>query len=161
MSLFGDDDQAPAAPTPSRPTKSSSLFDDTTTTPTRNSGLFADNNTATDSPWGFTSAKRAARSSLVKTLLSGNDVPEVYVNVYDKLLAESGGSSVSLEVVRKLLQAGGVHGDEASKIERTVCPAGQGLGSGEVFVLIAMVGLAQEGEEVSLDGADERRKSTY
>jgi sorting nexin-8 len=168
MSIFDD--------TPSRPSRSSkpssSLFDDDAA-PARNSAsLFADDGadaaTAADSPWSFLTPKRAARSALIKTLLPPGAVSEWYVDVYDKLLVwdadngPGGGptSGIDYAAARKMLEESGLDEESRQRVSRVLgVEKGKSLGQGEVNVLIALVGLAQEGEEVTLDGVDERRKS--
>lgn len=144
--LFGDDDAAaPAA----QPKTGSSMFGDTTS---------AAANGDDSSPWGFTPSKKsgAGRGSLVKSLLAGAEVPEEYVDAFDSL--QSGGS-VSGEAGRRMLREVGIGQGEQEKIWSLVCGNGrvQELGRNEFNVLLALIGLAQEGEEVSLDGVDERR----
>jgi sorting nexin-8 len=171
MSIFDD--------TPSRPSRSSkhstSLFDDDDdAAPARNStSLFADDSTTAAaagaySPWSFPTPKRAARSALIKTLLPPGAVPEWYVDVYDKLLVwdadngPGGGptSGIDYAAVRKLLDESGLDEEGRQRVVRMLgVEVGKSLGQGEVNVLIALVGLAQEGEDVTLDGVDERRKS--
>jgi sorting nexin-8 len=164
MSIFDD--------TPSRPSRtskhSSSLFDDDA--PARNSAsLFADDaaNDA-DSPWSFPTPKRAARSALIKTLLPASAVPEWYIDVYDRLLAwdsDNGpgggpGGGIDGATVRKMLNESGLDGESKERVTRILgVTEGKTLGQGEVNVLVALVGLAQEGEDITLDGVDERRKS--
>jgi sorting nexin-8 len=160
MSLFGD---TPNETTPRRTKTASSLFDDANVTPTRNSGLFADDgNSNSDSPWGFSSTKRAAKSTLVKTLLPGNAVPELYVDVFDKLYAETGGSGtgISAGVAKNVLRESKIDEESSGVIMQTVMSdETKELGRGEVNVLLALIGLAQEGDEITLDGVDERRSS--
>ncbi|KAK5010119.1 Sorting nexin mvp1, partial [Cryomyces antarcticus] len=161
MSLFGTspDDL------PSRP--KSSLFDDEPT-PAGTSSLFADEtSTSADSPWAFPTPKKAARGNLIKTLLPAGDVPDSYIDVYDSLLSSGDkvGGGVSLAGVKRLLSASKLDADNQAKILNIVVPGGQetnlGLGRGEFNVLLALIGLAQEGEDVALDGVDERRRSTF
>ncbi|KAK5000529.1 Sorting nexin mvp1 [Cryomyces antarcticus] len=158
MSLFGTspDDL------PSRP--KSSLFDDEPT-PAGTSSLFADEtSTSADSPWAFPTPKKAARGNLIKTLLPAGDVPDSYIDVYDSLLSSGDkvGGGVSLAGVKRLLSASKLDADNQAKILNIVVPGGQetnlGLGRGEFNVLLALIGLAQEGEDVALDGVDERRR---
>ncbi|KAL2357595.1 sorting nexin Mvp1 [Cryomyces antarcticus] len=159
MSLFGTspDDL------PSRP--KSSLFDDEPT-PAGTSSLFADEtSTSADSPWAFPTPKKAARGNLIKTLLPAGDVPDSYIDVYDSLLSSGDkvGGGVSLAGVKRLLSASKLDADNQAKILNIVVPGGQetnlGLGRGEFNVLLALIGLAQEGEDVALDGVDERRRN--
>jgi len=156
MSLFGDDD------VPSRPKQSSSLFDDDPK-PTGGS-LFADDLQGDDSPWGFPTPKKAGRGSLVKSLLPATDVPDSYINAFDRLLAsgERTGNSISIAEIEKLLGTSGLSSDIQSAILNIVSQpeqASAGLGRNEFNVLYALVGLAQEGDDVTLDSVDERKRS--
>ncbi|KAI9667345.1 MAG: Sorting nexin mvp1 [Bathelium mastoideum] len=161
MSLFGD--EPTSAPSQSK----QSLFDDGATTPAAKpgSGLFADDGESGESPWSFPTPKKAARGDLVKTLLPATNVPESYVDAYDALLNSSDrvAGGVGLTGVRRLLQNSHISSEAQQKILSLVVPAGQestaGLGRGEFNVLVALVGLAQEGEDVTLDSVDERRKN--
>lgn len=159
MSLFGDDD------VPSRPKQSSSLFDDDPKPANRSSNsLFADESYGDDSPWGFPTPKKAARGSLVKSLLPASDVPDSYIDAYDTLL-ESGdraSNGISLGNIQKLLTDSGLPNDTQSKILEIVAQPGQesaGFGRGEFNVLFALIGLAQEGDDITLDSVDERKRS--
>ncbi|KAF2809231.1 sorting nexin mvp1 [Mytilinidion resinicola] len=159
MSLFGDDDL------PARP-KQSTLFDDEPKPAARSgSSLFTDDfNDAGDSPWGLPTPKKAARGNLVKTLLGSGDVPESYVDAFDALIASGDrtGSGVSLAGVKKLLADSGLPADVQATIVGIVAQPGQdstaGFGRGEFNVLLALIGLAQEGEDVTLDSVDDHRR---
>ena len=167
MSLFGDD--SPVKPTP---TNSNTLFDDESASTSqkkaisKGSGLFADGDTAEDtsSPWGnnFT-PKKQARSDLLKTLLPGDTVPESYIDAFDTLVEEGyvQGSGVSKQGVLKLLDGCNLGPSDRAKI-LNITGAGNwekaSFVRGEFNVLLALIGLAREGEEVSLDSVDERRK---
>lgn len=164
MSLFGTSPEA----TPQRNLKSS-LFDDEPATTRSGAGrqggssLFAaegpDENES--SPWGFPTPWRAARSNPVKTLLAGADVPESYIDAYDALLeaGESASNGVSLSGVRRMLSGCNISSAAQSQILKIVGEDQAGLGRPEFNVVLACVGLAQEGEDISLDGVDERRRS--
>ncbi|KAF2198916.1 sorting nexin mvp1 [Delitschia confertaspora ATCC 74209] len=161
MSLFGDDDL------PSRPKQHSSLFDDDPPNSGAKSsgGLFDDfHDGGNDSPWAFPTPKKAARGNLVKSLLPASKVPDAYIDVYDALL-ESGDradNGVSLEGARRLLKESGVGGDVQERIIDVVRVPEQeerGLGREEFNVMFALLGLAQEGEDVTLDGVDERKEN--
>jgi sorting nexin-8 len=158
MSLFDDDDDLP-----SRPKQSASLFDDDPK-PT-GKGLFADDfQGGDDSPWAFPTPKKAARGSLVKSLLPASDVPDSYIDAFDTLL-ETGdrvGNGLSIQEVKKLLGGSGLPSDTQSKILEVVSQPDQetsGLGRNEFNVLFALIGLAQEGDDVTLDSVDERKRS--
>ncbi|KAK7540373.1 sorting nexin Mvp1 [Phyllosticta citricarpa] len=158
MSLFG------TSPDELPPAKQSALFDEEAAPQDKKgSSLFADDLDGSDSPWALPTPKRAARNNLVKTLLSTNEVPERYVDIYDALIEDDDDGTVTFDGVKKLLGESGVGTQAQGKILETVFPSGQeppeGVGRGEFNVLLALVGLAQEGEDVTLDGVDERRKN--
>jgi sorting nexin-8 len=159
MSLFGDDD------VPSRAKQSSSLFEDEPKPAGRTgNSLFADDLDASDSPWAFPTPKKAGRGALVKSLLPASDVPDTYSDAFDALLdAGNGeGNGVSVEAVKKLLGDSRVSSDSQAKILEVVLPSGEesaSLGRNEFNVVFALIGLAQEGEDITLDSVDERKRS--
>lgn len=152
MSLFGDDESATAPASKSR----LSLFDDESPAPGSKSSLFADDEPS-PSPWGGLAPKKTNRGDLLKTLLPASDVPESYIDTFDDLMKDG---KVSSEDVGRVLSAGGVNADQANKIMSIVAPnGGAELGRNEFNVFLALVGLAQEFEDLTLDGIDERRRS--
>jgi sorting nexin-8 len=163
MSLFGTSPD-------DRPSRSkSTLFDDEPTPAAQktSASIFADDfNESADSPWALPTPKKAARGTLVKTLLPATDVPESYIDTYDTLLASDRlGSGISTSGIKRLLAKGNISADAQEKILHTVIPGGQepaqGVGRGEFNVLLALIALAQEGEDITLDGVDERRRSMF
>ncbi|KAK2754590.1 Sorting nexin mvp1 [Arachnomyces sp. PD_36] len=165
MSLFGTSpvEESPVANNTTR-SKSSLFADDSTFGPTSSSTLFADDGAGKDdSPWSMPAPKRAARQEVVKTLLPATDVPEEYIDAYDLVLdaGERTGAGMSMAGVTKVLGGSGLKEREQNNILGIVLPggggSGQGLGRNEFNVLMALVGLAQVGEELTLDGVDERR----
>ena len=110
--------------------------------------------------------KKTARQNMVKNLLPANDVPESYVDAYDAVLKanDKTGMGVSLTGMKNVLQSSNLSSDDQSRILNFVVPGGQeninGLGRSEFNVLLALIGLGQEGEDISLDGVDERKRST-
>jgi sorting nexin-8 len=166
MSLFGtspDDSGAGALAAKSR----SSLFDDEPTqAPGSKSSLFADDdNVPGMSPWSLPTPKKASRGELVKTLLPASEVPDSYVDLFDNVLkgGDSEGGKISSSGVNKVLSAGNLSGNDQARILSVIAPGGQvtSLGRSEFNVLLALIGLAQEHEEISLDGVDERRRSQF
>lgn len=161
MSLFGDDDSQPSRTANASSTNNkSSLFDDGPGTPSKptSSSIFADSGAEDqnqdDSPWGFTpSKKKGTGGSLVKNLLADSDVPESYIDAFDALQQ---GGSVSRAECEGLVRDCGIDSADREKILQIV-GAGEKLGRGEFNVLVALVGLAKEGEELGLDAVDERR----
>ncbi|CRL28187.1 Phox-like [Penicillium camemberti] len=163
MSLFGTSPEDPSAGDPAR--FKSSLFADEPAT--GGSSLFADDDgDDNSSPWNAqnNTAKRTARRDLARTLLPNTDVPESYIDAYD-LILNSGdrvGSGIGLTSVREILSSSGLTATDQSKILNLVASGDHesfsGLGRGEFNVLLALVGLAQEGEDLSFDAVDDRRK---
>jgi sorting nexin-8 len=170
MSLFGE--SPPPTPAAARQNKSS-LFDDDEQPAARstsaNSGLFAESANADDgqSPWDFPAPKKhnstRQRGDLIKTLLPPSDVPESYVNLFDTLLSQSTAQgAVTLGQIKSLLSQSSIGQPEQSKILDLISASdaddSRVLGRGEVNVVFALIGLAQEGEELGLDAVDERRR---
>lgn len=160
MSLFGDEDR------PASKSKSS-LFDDDdnepSAKPSRGSGLFAESPDDNDkSPWNFVTSKKQARGNLVKTLLPSSDVPESYIDAWDALLQSpdiTAGAGVSLDTLKKILSTSNLDSEQSARILDILAPPGvNSFGRGEFNVLVALIGLAQEGDEASLDGVDDRRR---
>ncbi|KMU77942.1 sorting nexin mvp1 [Coccidioides immitis RMSCC 3703] len=149
-SLFGTpSDESPMAGKPSSFKSKSPLFDNEPSSfGAKSSALFADNvNSHADdsSPWGMPTPKKAARHEVLKSLLPATDVPESYVDVYDVALGSSDN-----------------RGNTGSKVMNIVAGGGDlatgSLSRSQFNVFLALVGLAQEGEDVTLDAVDERRK---
>ena len=159
MSLFGDDEGSSGA----KP--AASLFDDEPRPASKpGNSLFADDLDSSDSPWALPTPKKAARASLVKSLLPAAAVPDAYIDAFDALLSAGHrqGSGLSADGVKKLLADSGISAASQESILALVLPAGQenaGLDRNEFHVVFALIGLAQEGEDLTLDSVDERRKS--
>jgi sorting nexin-8 len=169
MSLFGT---SPVEETPVRNSttrsKSSLFADDSAFGPASSSSLFADDVTGNDdSPWSIPAPKRAARHEVVKTLLPASDVPDEYIDAYDLVLdsGERTGAGMSMPAVMKILGTSGVDTRDQNAILNIVLPSGHastnGVSRNEFNVLLALVGLAQIGEDITLDTVDERRTSEY
>lgn len=159
MSLFGDED------VPSRAKQSSSLFDDDPK-PAGKTGnsLFADEIDNNDSPWAFPTPKKPGRGSLVKSLLPASDVPESYIDAFDAVLDAGHGaaSGISIDDAKKLMASSGVSSNVQATILDVVVQPGHedaGLGRNEFNVMFALIGLAQENEDITLDSVDERKRS--
>ncbi|KAL4949884.1 hypothetical protein BDW69DRAFT_197715 [Aspergillus filifer] len=128
------------------------------------SSLFANDDDGLSSPWSNNTAKRTSREQLLKTLLPDSDVPESYIDAYDLVLSagERAGSGAGLTSVRELLSGGGLSATDQAKILNLVLSGdtdrSNGLSRGEFNVLLALIGLAQEGEDLTFDTVDDRRK---
>ncbi|KAJ5760308.1 hypothetical protein N7520_007464 [Penicillium odoratum] len=161
MSLFGTSPEGPSAA--AQGSKSSLFADDSAR---ESPSLFADDDgDDSSSPWRQNNtAKRTARRDLVRTLLPATDVPESYVDAYD-LVLNSGdrvGSGVGLTSVREILSSSGLSASDQGRILNLVVSADHessgGLGRAEFNVLLALIGLGQEGEDLSFDTVDDHRK---
>ena len=162
MSLFGS--SPTESPLANSSLNSKSLFgDEVTPAAPSTSSLFADENTD-PSPWSMPTPKKAARRDLVKTLLPATDVPESYIDAYDKILESNDrvGAGVGLTGIKNILESSGLNPSAQAQVLNLVVPGGQevvsGLGRSEFNVLLALIGLVQEGEDATLDGVDERRR---
>ncbi|KAH7193288.1 uncharacterized protein B0J16DRAFT_334885 [Fusarium flagelliforme] len=164
MSLFGssptEDSPAASSPGPAR-RGGAGLFDNESASKPSNS-LFADDDDSHDSPWDMpTPRKQQSRADLIRSLLSGSDVPDNYIETFDTVVREDGsGGQVTSGGIAKLFATARLGADAQARIMSLVAPSGGDikLGRNEFNVLLALVGLAQEGEIISLDGVDERRK---
>ena len=165
MSLF--DDEPTETPPLTSSLNSKSLFgEQVTPAATSSSSLFAEDG-ADASPWDMPTPKKAARKNLVKNLLPATEVPESYIDAFDTILNsnDKAGSGIGLTGVKNVLSSSGISTSDQETILRLVIPGDQepaaGLSRSEFNVLLALVGLAQEGDEVTLDGVDDRRRSTH
>lgn len=162
MSLFGT--SPPDEPVPAAASKSRlSLFDDESPALDSKSSLFADDEAPGASPWGLPTPKKAARGELIKTLLSASEVPDFYIDTFDEIQhgGDSTGGKISAAGIAKVLSAGKLEPNDQSKIMSVIAPGGQlsELGRNEFNVLLALIGLAQEKDDITLDSVDERRRS--
>lgn len=167
MSLFGSSPPEEAADVRSSnfTDNRSSLFEDEPPmTKSTTSALFADDDSSPSSPWDLpTPRKQQSRGDLIRSLLQPSDVPDAYIETFDAVLREDGdGGRVTSGGVARTLAAAKLGADEQARIMGILAPAGGGdmtLGRNEFNVLLALIGLAQEGESITLDGVDERRRS--
>jgi sorting nexin-8 len=127
------------------------------------SALFEDDSTA-PSPWDMpTPRKQQSRAEVLKNLIPANNVPEAYVEVFDNVVRENGtAGKVGVGGVTKTLAAAKLGASEQARILSLIAPKDGELGleRGEFNVLLALIGLAQDGETASLDSVDERLTST-
>jgi sorting nexin-8 len=161
MSLFGTSpDESPAAAAP--PKSRISLFDDEPSpAPGSKSSLFDDD--APGSPWDMPTPKKAPRAELIKHLLPTSDVPESYIDIFDNVAngGDGTGGKITATGIAKVLSAGKLSADDQSRIVSLISSGGQlsDVTRNEFNVLLALIGLAQEHEEITLDGVDERRRN--
>lgn len=141
------------------------LFDDEAPQQKSSGGGLFDNDggNGDDSPWSMpTPRKQQSRAQMVRNLLPSSDVPDAYIETFDRV--SEGAGAVSADGVAKVFAAARLHEPATqTRIVTQVAPDTHGddvqLGRAEFNVFLALVGLAQEGEVISLDGVDERRKS--
>ncbi len=162
MSLFGSspDESAP----PARSDQKSSLFDDDQPSGAKSgSSLFDDDAPQGESPWSVPTPKKAGQNDPIKTLLPANDVPESYIDAFDILRDteyKAEGGRISLSGAKKAFEGSGIDATEQDRILKLITKGQESpLGRNEFHVLLALIGLSQEGEETSLDSVDERRRS--
>lgn len=117
------------------------------------------------SPWDMpTPRKQQNRADLLRNLLPASDVPEKYIELFDELAKDdSRGGKITASGVARTLNASSLGADQQAKIMSIIAPAGGSgdadLGRNEFHAVLALIGLAQEGETLSLDSVDERRRS--
>ena len=164
MSLFGSSPDDSGLAKSSTRQQSKSLFEDEgRPTSNTNNSLFADDN-SNESPWSIPTPKRTGRSELIKNLIPPPDAPETYIDAFDTILEseESTNGRVSSIAVTKLLQSSGIPSSEQERLLSILSSGSvvaEGLERNTFNVLLALIGLAQEGDEATLDGVDERKKS--
>lgn len=168
MSLFGTSPDDSSAADSAQRSKTSLFADEPSfgagSANFGSSSLFADDD-GVASPWNSNTGKRTSKQQLVKTLLPDSDAPESYIDAYDLVLSagERAGTGAGLTSVRELLSGSGISATDQAKILNLVLAGdtgrSNGLGRGEFNVLLALIGLAQEGEDLTFDAVDDRRKS--
>lgn len=173
MSLFGssppDSEAQPSTPNRKAETRGNAggLFDDSPSRRgTPSSGLFDDGDVGGDaspSPWDMPTPRKQNRAQMIRNLLPAGDVPESYIETFDAIVREDGSSGkVAAGGIAKLFANARLGPEAQTRIMSLVAP-GDGsdasLDRNEFNVLLALVGLAQEGDIISLDSVDERRRS--
>lgn len=115
------------------------------------------------SPWDMpTPRKQQSRADLLRNLLPASDAPDSYVETFDKVVRDDGDrGKVTAGGIAKVFAAARLEADQQAHIMSIVAPGGGevAVGRNEFNVLLALIGLAQEGESISLDAVDERRRS--
>jgi sorting nexin-8 len=162
MSLFGSSPSERQAPDASNFNQSqSSLFEDERAmTRSGTSALFEDDSAA-PSPWDMpTPRKPQSRADILRNLIPSDSVPESYIEVFDNVVRENGtGGKVNVNGVTRTLAAARLGANDQTRILQLIAPKeGEAtLDRGEFNVLLALIGLAQNEEAVTLDSVDERR----
>lgn len=171
MSLFGTSptNDEPAVATPAKKRSGGGLFDNDEASSKTSNSLFADDGgegEGDDSPWSMpTPRKKQSRAEMVRSLLPSSDVPDSYIEAFDNVAAQSGGRTINSDGVASVFSAARLsNASTQSRIVALIAPEADGdinLDRTEFNVLMALVGLAQEGEVISLDGVDERKRSKF
>lgn len=172
MSLFGSTppDESPSMHSSFARSRQSLFDEEEAGTPSNSNSLFQDDDGGAGggSPWAMpTPRKQKSRADLLRSLLPASDVPDSYIETFDSVLREEQGGSagkVPPGGLMRVLAAARLDADAQAKIMSIIAPGGSGgeevaLGRNEFNVFLGLIGLAQEGEAVSLDGIDERRRS--
>ncbi|KAL2123716.1 hypothetical protein VTJ04DRAFT_81 [Mycothermus thermophilus] len=169
-SLFGDSPSgSPELRSGGFSTSRSALFEEPPMTRSTTTALFADDDAASDSPWDIPAPRKPlSRADILRTLLPSSEVPEAYVAAFDAVAAEdhysaSHPSRIGPGGLARTLAAAKLSADDQARIMSVISAGGNPddveLDRNQFNVLLALIGLAQEGEPVSLDGVDERRRS--
>ncbi|KOS20931.1 Sorting nexin mvp1 [Escovopsis weberi] len=166
MSLFGTTPSDDANDHPSAIRRGGSgLFDEPVSGRNSTNTLFEDGDTGAASPWDLPTPRRQqSRAELIRSLLPSSEVPDSYIDIFDTVVREDGvdDEAVTAAGVAKLFHLARLDADAQARIMSLVAPGGDSsdvlLGRNEFNVLLALIGLAQEGDIVSLDGVDERRR---
>jgi hypothetical protein len=169
MSLFGTSPtgESPSMSNATINTKSrASLFDDDdngSITRSTSDTLFNDDD-EDRSPWDMpTPRKQQTRAELLRGLLAGVQVPDSYIEAFDNAIVQEGRGSrlLSSAGITKTIAAARLNADQQVRIMNIIAPSGGdvSLGRDEFHVLLALIALAQEGDTLSLDSVDERRRS--
>jgi sorting nexin-8 len=144
--------------------KSSLFEDEPPMTRSSTSALFADDDPSSDSPWDLpTPRKPQTRQDVLRTLLPASDAPDSYIEAFDTVIAEHGsGGRINAGGVARTLAAARLDADTQAQLMAIIAPGGGeelSLDRNQFNVLLALIGLAQDGEAATLDGVDEHRRS--
>lgn len=116
--------------------------------------LFGDDNT---DPW-LPSRQTQLRATKISALLDDQDLPIEYLDLYNTVVD---GNNLSLTRFRHVLVSSGITNHEIETIVSIVLSKNDGASSGvsraEFNVACALIGLAQEHEEISIDMVDDRK----
>ncbi|KUI58825.1 Sorting nexin mvp1 [Cytospora mali] len=167
MSLFGTPEQDESPSMQSSLARSrQSLFDENSMTASHSNSLFQDDDlsgSGAASPWDLPiPRKQKSRAELIRNILPASDVPDSYIETFDNIVREHGsGGKVTSGGAMRVLAAAKLDADAQAKIMSIISPGGGelSLGRNEFNVLLGLIGLAQEGETINLDGIDERRRT--
>lgn len=157
MSLFGESPpNVRALFTAGDYSESPSLFDDDAA----DSGAWA----GAQSPRNLHRNRSQNLGDVVRLLLTSEnaEIPRAYYGIYDNLVSEFGdGADGMVEAhgaADRVLNEAEVFGDERSRIWESCVGRKDLIGRGEVWCLLAMAGLVQEGEQdFGIDAVDVRR----
>ncbi|KAL1840004.1 hypothetical protein VTJ49DRAFT_921 [Mycothermus thermophilus] len=170
-SLFGDSSSGSPElrPSPFNNSRSGLFEDEPPMTRSTTTALFADDDTADASPWDIPAPrKHQSRRDLIRSLLPSSEVPESYIAAFDVVIAEDHSAAAHAGRIgpgglARTLAAAKLPADAQAHIMAVISAGARSdeveLDRNEFNVLLALIGLAQEGEPVTLDGVDERCRS--
>lgn len=159
MSLFGSSpEHTPAASPRATSARTGALFSDDPPAPPHS--LFDDAPTDSD-PWAFPTPRKASKPTLANLLTERNaNIPEQYHIAFARLREEypaGDGESVAVEGIEAIVrEVGG--GDAMEKVFSVAGRRKESWSREEVWSILALCGLALEGEELGLDNIDDRRR---
>lgn len=166
MSLFGTSPKELSSSKASAGQGSKGIFGDDEPATQGDNSLFDEEEEMGESPWSMPIPKKTGRGDPIKNLIPPSAAPDSYVDAFDTIL-ESGddiNGKIAPAGITKLLENSSISTNNRSSILKLVAPSGlseDGLERATFNVLLALIGLAQEGEEITLDSVDERRKSEH
>lgn len=116
-----------------------------------------------------------SKAAQAKPLLTAEETPKSYTEAYKTVItADSTGQShaegrIYADEVKKILATTGLSADQQAAITQLVLPAqgkessssSKGLTEVEFYDLLALIALAQEGEQVKWEVVNERRNCEY
>lgn len=165
MSLFGSspEDNTPSGSTQASAARGrSALFDEDIVPPS--SSLF-ENDAHSDDPWSFSAPRTSRRVGLDQLLTESNaKIPEYYFSVFEVLLQQYPSRSrdaVSPDAIEKVLTEAELGNNSRDIVWNILGEKKDAWNRSEIWALLCMVGLISEGEEVSMDSIDDRRRSEY
>lgn len=126
-------------------------------------GLFGDEDTSGD-PWSLPAPRTGGKKTgpSASTLLNSTDTPDAYGVLFSQ--AGPSGDRITFTNLRKMLDNSGLSSAVIDRIVELVLPSSsefdrveRGVSRGEFNVAMALIALAQEGEDITLDSVDERK----
>lgn len=155
MSLFG----SPDVPTTTIPQKSLSvLFGDDSSVPGLKPSMFNEDKESSHEQWKFPVSDQSQRKELMMNLQPSWPIPE-YNEIFNTMSKDSDDLIVREEVL-KVLDCSGLNSDQKLLILKIIYHESETtrLTRNEFNVLLALIGLAQDYEDISLEKIYEKRQ---